>query len=95
MSATDLVYRPDSGDSVQMQELAYQIDFGVLWGCAWETTCEGMVIPCEKPAVAIRWDEANGGVAPVCKAHACRQMVSLRDLAKAMAPKRQSDGTKS
>lgn len=83
-TAHTLVKREDGGDSVRYEEIAHQVVFGAKWGCTWETTCDGMAIPCEKPAVAIRWDEQNGGVGAVCKAHAHHRMISLGDIARAL-----------
>ena len=79
-----LAYRDDMQDSVRYEEIARQVEFGAQWGCTWETTCDGMVIPCEKPAVALRWDEQNGGVGAVCKAHAHHLMVGLGDIYRAI-----------
>ena len=49
--------------------------------CTWETTRGGELEPCGKTAVAIRYDEANGGISEVCKAHACRVLVPLNFIA--------------
>lgn len=49
--------------------------------CGWETTRKGELEPCGKEAVAIRYDEWNGTVSEVCKAHAHRILVPLSFIA--------------
>lgn len=45
--------------------------------CGWEVTRQGQVEPCGKPAVAIRYDEDNGGLGEVCKHHTKGSLVPL------------------
>lgn len=50
--------------------------------CTWEVSRKGRAEPCEREAVAIRFDEMNGGIAEVCKRHTSRAMVPLSFIAK-------------
>jgi hypothetical protein len=54
--------------------------------CHEDVTRKGESQPCEKPAVAVRIDPADGGPYPVCKHHARGEMVSLADLLEACVP---------
>lgn len=49
--------------------------------CCWQVTRDGRADVCGKPAVAIRYDESNGGVGEVCKHHAKRMLVPLSFIA--------------
>lgn len=49
--------------------------------CTWETTRDGQLEACMKPAVAIRFDEENGICGEVCKHHAKRVLVPLAFIA--------------
>ena len=62
------------------EEIANAIRFGIEAGCSWETTRDGELAPCERPAVAVRRDTVNGGFGPVCKHHAVKQTVDLEAL---------------
>lgn len=53
--------------------------------CTWETTRDGHLEPCGKTAVAIRYDENNGVLGEVCKAHTARVMVPLSFIASVAA----------
>lgn len=53
--------------------------------CCWEVTHDGELQPCMKPAVAIRFDENNGGLGEVCKYHAKRILVPLAFIAEVAA----------
>lgn len=41
---------------------------------------KGIEEPCEKTAVAVRWDPSGEGPYPVCSRHARADMVPLHDL---------------
>jgi len=59
-------------------------DLGLLEyidGCDEEVTRLGHLVPCEKPAVAVR--NHPEGPYPVCSYHACREMVSLAEVVRA------------
>lgn len=47
--------------------------------CDREVERGGYVVPCEKPAVAVRLDD-EGHAYPVCKHHTAGDMVPLADL---------------
>jgi hypothetical protein len=49
--------------------------------CGWEVSRKGGLEPCGKDAVAIRFDETNGGVGEVCKHHAKGLLVPLEFIA--------------
>lgn len=54
--------------------------------CTWEVSRRGELNPCGKTAVAIRYDENNGGVTEVCKHHASRMLVPLTFIAAVVVP---------
>lgn len=51
--------------------------------CYAEVARNGMVEPCEKPAVAMKWDDA-GYPYPVCKHHAHGDMVTIAEIEQAV-----------
>jgi len=53
--------------------------------CCWEVRRDGELQPCGKEAVAIRFDENNGGLGEVCKHHAKRVLVPLTFIAEVAA----------
>jgi hypothetical protein len=48
--------------------------------CHEEVIRKGLAEPCEKPAVAARYDPGDGAPYPVCSRHARRPMVPLSQL---------------
>ena len=62
--------------------------------CGWEVSRGGEAQPCRKTAVAIRYDEENGVLGEVCKAHAARVLVPLSFIAQTAAEVRSTDTTK-